>query len=369
MKKFIITIITLCMTTVVFAQNITIKAKYDERVELISILCHLAGYREYNMNMGGEYISDIDNYFSEVKNHQAVQMMASLRNSNNIGYDAPMSFAIYLDKNNGLFVLPSDSIVPERRWQGVDMKHTLELINDFYIQSDFATFFKQHKTFYQTICNEYNSTIISQFNQNWYEHFYGVPPTDNFEVIIGFTNGGGNYGPAKQLPNHPRDVYAIIGFALDENNKPYFVSNPDTYINTLIHEFNHSFVNPLTADSNNAAQMEQTGKTLMKFSENVMRKNSYGNWQTIINESIVRAAVILYHIDNGDTSDKIRQLVIDEMATGFNWMPELVNCLQSFSKQKKKYPSLNTYYPVIADCLTSYTNKLSAKVNTIDFKK
>lgn len=103
---------------------------------------------------------------------------------------------------------------------------------------------------------------------------------------------------------------------MGENGKPYFMSNPETYISTLIHEFNHSFVNPLTAD--NSAQMEDIGKELMRFSENVMRKNAYNNWQTIINESIVRAAVILYNIDNGASADTVRQLVIDEMATGFN---------------------------------------------------
>lgn len=247
------------------------------------------------------------------------------------------------------------------------MKQILENINDFYVKSNFATFFKQHKAFYQTICDAYDSTIISKFNQNWYEHFYGVPPTDNFEVIIGFTNGGGNYGPSRQLPDCTRDVYAIIGYALGENGKPYFMSNPETYISTLIHEFNHSFVNPLTAD--NSAQMEDIGKELMRFSENVMRKNAYNNWQTTINESIVRAAVILYNIDNGASADTVRQLVIDEMATGFNWMPELVKCLQSYSKNRDKYPTFGKYYPAITDSLNSYVDEISMRVNNIMLRK
>lgn len=367
MKKIITTIIALVITTFSSAQSFTIKAKYDERVELMSILCHLAGYREYNMNMGGDYITDIDRYFSNVKNHPAVEMMVSLRNKNGIGYDSPMFFAVFLDKKNGSFVLSSDDVIPERRWNGVDLKHAIETINDFYVKSDFATFFEQHTAFYQTICNAYDSTIISKFNLNWYEQFYGVPPTDNFEVVIGFACGGGNYGPSRQLPNCPRDVYAIVGYALDDNGKPYFESEPETFFNTLVHEFNHSFVNPLTAD--NSAQMEDTGKELMRFSENVMRKNAYSNWQTIINESIVRAAVVLYNIDNGASSDTVRQLVIDEMATGFYWMPELVKCLQSYSKNRDKYPTFGTYYPVITASLKSYVDELSEKVDAINSDK
>lgn len=367
MNKIISTIIVLVLTTFASAQSFTIKAKYDERVELMSILCHLAGYGEYNMNMGGDYIIDIDRYFSNVKNHPAVEMMVSLRNINGIGYDSPMFFAVYLDKKEGSFVLPSDDVVPERRWNGVDLKHAIETINDFYVKSDFATFIEQHKAFYQTICDAYDSTIISKFNQNWYEQFYGVPPTDNFEVVIGFTCGGGNYGPSRQLPNSPRNVYAIVGYALDDNGRPYFESEPKTFINTLVHEFNHSFVNPLTAD--NSAQMEDTGKELMRFSENVMRKNAYSNWQTIINESIVRAAVVLYNIDNGASSDSVRQLVIDEMATGFNWMPELVKCMQSYSKNRDKYTTFGTYYPVITASLKSYVDELSEKVDAINSDK
>lgn len=32
-----------------------------------------------NMNIGGDYITDIDNNFADVKNHPAVEMMDSLR--------------------------------------------------------------------------------------------------------------------------------------------------------------------------------------------------------------------------------------------------------------------------------------------------
>ena len=30
-----------------------VKANFDERIELMSIICHLAGFQEYNMNLGG----------------------------------------------------------------------------------------------------------------------------------------------------------------------------------------------------------------------------------------------------------------------------------------------------------------------------
>ena len=37
--------------------HLSMMAKFDERIELMSIICHLANYPEYNMDMGGEYIT------------------------------------------------------------------------------------------------------------------------------------------------------------------------------------------------------------------------------------------------------------------------------------------------------------------------
>lgn len=340
-----------------------VKANFDERIELMSIICHLAGFQEYNMNLGGDYITEMDAYFAEAKTHPAVVMMDSLRRSNGIAYDSPMAFAVNLTKRGDSFVLVNETVVPEKRWKGMDLEKVAATITDFYTDSKFSDFFNAHKPFYEEVCSVFNANVLSKFNQGWYEKFYGMPPTDNFEIIIGFTNGGGNYGPSRNLPGEPRDVYAIIGFAYDDNGEPYYKSEPEMYLGTLVHEFNHSFVNPLT--DVNSAMIEKAGKNLMKFSEKAMRKNSYNNWQTIINESIVRAAVVLYQLDNGASADFVRQLVVDEMATGFYWMPDLVDCLQSYSKQRDKYPSLESYYPVIADFFKSYTDELTRKVNTV----
>ena len=337
MNRFFTLALAILFISVTYGQNcgaIKIKAHYDERIELMSIICHLAGFQEYNMNIGGDYIADIDTYFEDVRNHPAVEMMDSLRKVNGISFDSPMFFAVNLKKVGNGFVLVNDSVVPERRWAGVDLNKTTAIISDFYNQSNFANFFEFHKPFYERICALFDTNVISKFNQNWYEQFYGVPPTDNFEIILGFTNGGGNYGPSRQLPGKPRDVYAIIGYALDGN--PKFVS-----------------------------EMEFAGNAILSYSRKVMRKNAYSTWQNIVNESIVRAAVIIYLIDNEVPQDKVRQSVIDEMSVGFYWIPELVKSLQYYTKHRDKYPSLESYYTEIVEFFNNYANSCSRKIDAI----
>ena len=64
----------------------------------MSIISHLAGYQEYNTDLGGEYINEIDKYFSDYKKYQAVLILDRLSRKNGIGYDSPMAFAMNLQK-------------------------------------------------------------------------------------------------------------------------------------------------------------------------------------------------------------------------------------------------------------------------------
>lgn len=137
------------------------------------------------------------------------------------------------------------------------------------------------------------------------------------------------------------------------------------YLSTLVHEFNHSFVNPLAGNPKFVSEMEFAGNAILSYSRKVMRKNAYSTWQNIVNESIVRAAVIIYLIDNEVPQDKVRQSVIDEMSVGFYWIPELVKSLQYYTKHRDKYPSLESYYTEIVEFFNNYANSCSRKIDAI----
>lgn len=369
MHKLIVILTALLTTISAFGKSSDtkgkIEAKYDERIELMSVLCHLAGFREYNMNIGGKYITEIDSFFSNVKNHPAVEMMDSLRQYKGIAFDSPMAFAINLQKEGNLFSLICDTNIPEKRWIGVDLKMVMRNISDFYTDSNFAKFFDSHKPFYEEICEIFNSNVTSKFNQEWYSQFYGVEPKENFEVIIGFVNGGGNYGPSRQLPGKPRDVYAIMGYGLDENGDTYYSSSPNSFLVTLVHEFNHSFVNPLATDKRFSDQMEDAGKNMLKLSEQVMQRSAYGKWENLVNESIVRAAVIRYLIDNNYSEDKVRESIINEMSVGFYWTPELVKSLTEYSSNRDRYPSIDTFYPNLIKFFRTYADSRFEEIGSI----
>ena len=351
MKRIsILAMLLLLFTLEVGAQ---IKVEVSESVELMSILSRTAGLREYNMDMAGQYTRDTEAWFAPFKDHPIVGYFQGLHDNHSISYDAVMSMAIHLDIDKGQVKFLGEPSDLEKRWNGVDVEDFVVRLNQFYADSRFHDFFKAHRAFYEEGLKAYEANIMSYFRQDWYARFYGTAPTERFRVVIGFTNGGGNYGPSRQLPGQPKEVFAICGYYLDPTTGKAFASGANQ-ASTLIHEFNHSFVNPLLDNATNAALIETTGMRLQRLSRLGMERQHYVNWQTVVNESIVRAAVILYMLDQGYAPKQVTNEIAEQVCNDFRWMPELVTALRRYAAHRDQYPTLNDFYPEIASCLGQY---------------
>lgn len=345
-----------CITSAERQQRKTesqIRVEVSEAVELMSILARTAGNKEYNMDMAGQYTKDTEVWFAPYKQHAAVVCFQNLRDQYGISYDAVMSMAIHLDIDGGKVKFLGEQADLEKRWSNVDIDDFIDKLNTFYTDTRFHNFFEQHRMFYDEGLKEYEANVMTYFHQEWYARFYGTAPTDRFRIVIGFTCGGGNYGPSRQLPGQPREAYAICGYYINpQTGKPYGEgANMGT---TLIHEFNHSFVNPLLNNETNASLIATTGQKLHKFSAYAMERQAYSDWQTVINESIVRAAVILYMLDQDFDQKQVLNELANQVCRSFNWMPELVASLRYYAAHRDQYPTLNDYYPEIARCLSKY---------------
>ena len=173
----------------------TIEPEVNENVELMSILARMAGYPEYKMDMAGQYIKDMDEHFKSQTKHPAVQYMKELRNKYGISFDAVMSMAIHLNNLSGTFSLIDEEVPTlEKRWDKVNKTEFLTQLGNFYKDSRFNDFFNAHKTLYEKGLDAYRKNVIKYLDTSWYSAFYGKEPQEIFSVIIGFCNGGGNYG-------------------------------------------------------------------------------------------------------------------------------------------------------------------------------
>ncbi len=344
MKKTIILLfLIVTCTTNTWAQKI--EAEVKEEIELMSVLARLAGYEEYGFDYARGYTADIDSVLGKYRSHEAVEMMKLFSEKYGLGYDRVMSIALQIECRG-------DSIVKldtgKKSISPISEQETsafLSALNDFCHTSRFNDFFDAHSYVYEPALRLFNDSIMKHFDQEWYTRFYGTPPAEQFRIVIGFVNGPSCYGPSRQLVGQSKEVFSIIGYAANRKGQPVLMAD----LGTVVHEFNHSFIK-IKGDTKNA--LAKSGKVIKSYSSFCMKQQAYDSWQTILEESLVRAAEKCYFIEHGN--GKVDKFIRDEMSHGFYWMPELVQTLRYYESHRKKYPTFTSFYPEIVRFFDRY---------------
>lgn len=352
MKKTILSIILAVATTLTATAQI--KVEVSETVELMSILARMAGYQEYSMDLAGQYTKDTETWFAPYRQHAAVALASDIRAKYGIGYERVMNMAVHLNVEKGKLTLLGNRAELNNGlnngWQNVDVDDFVEKLNQFYKDTRFHKFFEQHRTFYDEGVKNFETEVMPKFHQDWYARFYGNDAPGQFHVIVNFTYGRHNNGVNRQLPDRPFEVFAIMGYQLNPTT-----GQPQWFPDILIHEFNHSFVNPLLDNAANVALIEKIGQRLYMWSQPEMNNQAYNDWRIVINESIVRAAVFVYMMDNGLAGKQTLNDMFNEIwRNGFRWTPELVTSLRYYANHRDQYKTMNDFYPEIAKCLEKY---------------
>lgn len=330
--------------TQVFGQQ-KIQPYVDERIELMSTIFRLIEAREYSDRNNELYVQDIEKYFAPVKSDPFLSTLKNIRNENGIGYDAVMSMAVHLkikDQKIGLVKERNNTV--EKRWKTVDLPVFLKGLNSFYKNSKYNQFFQSHQADYKQAAKAYSDSVLTKFQQDWYVKFYGKEPNEDYKIVLGYGNGGGNYGP-KVSPEKGKDiVYAIVSGGKFNGRTVGFSGN---YAPTLIHEFNHSFVNYILETKDYKSQLQDAGEKIQKEFKKPMADQAYSSWETIINESIVRAAVLVYMKENHFSQAEINNEMKEQISRSFIWTPDLVKLLEEYQANRKQYPDLEAFYPRI----------------------
>lgn len=359
-KKFLLAVVALFALTM----QAQVEVEVSETVELMSILSRTAGFEEYNMDMGGQYIKDIESYFAPFKEHPIMSYYQGLREQYGISYNAPMDLAVNLVIDGQRIKFIGDKSCMDGRWTNVDIDGFVDQLNQFYTDTRFHEFYQQHQDFYHEVLRQYNANVMQYFHQDWYPRFYGVEPGEVFRLILGFTNGGNNYAASRQFPGQPKENFSVCGYwiypqlgsILDpENAKKYAAP-------TIIHEFNHSFVNPLQEIDKNAKLLGDIPDKLLNQNFHIMQQQAYPEGKTVFNESVVRAATIIYMMEYGFSSQEINEELNEQLSYGFTWMPELVAAMRDYATHRNKYPTLSDFYPQIAKVLNNYLDQQEKRI-------
>ena len=329
-----------------------IEVRVDPRVELVCIIFRLAGNNEYGRGKIPGYIRDVDERFGPLAGHPVVQLARKLRAERGVSFDAPMSLTVHLtddfDERVPLVPLPAEV---DSRWPAADARRFVKEAKDFAEKAKFGEFLKSHRELYDLTEARMRKTLEDHAHIEWFGQYFGTQSQIRFHVVPGLLNGGSCYGTRFQ-DGRQQDMYCILGvWDADPAGMPRF---PTSVMPTVIHEFGHSHVNPLV--NARLADFERSGRKLFARSEQVMRRQAYGQWETVIYESLVRATVVRYRNAHDGPLAAMGE-VMEQNTRGFVWTGELSKLLDQYESDRKTYPTFETFMPRIVEFFDEYTSR------------
>lgn len=323
----------------------------DPRVELLSIVFRLAGNPEYSQGRVASYAEAVDAHFGKHRDHAVVETARRLRAQKGVSFDAVMSMAVHLEDARDLKEAVPFNPRPaelDERWTVADARLFLDKLRRFAKEADFEGFRKEHEPLYRTATERFREVIAKEGVLEWFDAFFGARPAASFTVALGMLNGGACYGP-RVRKGKEEVLYCVLGvWSTDEEGLPSF---DRTMLPTVVHEFCHSYANPLVYE--NEKKLKKAGETIFPHVEAEMRRQAYGNWRTMMCESLVRACVVRY-VRAKDGPDAARKEVDEQVGRSFLWTPELSELLGEYEAGRDRYPTLGPFLPRVVAFFDDY---------------
>ena len=263
----------------------------DERVELLSLLFRLARRIEFNdPDTDYQYILNMN--FPQYARHEAVVYAQTLP----VSHDAVFHFAIHLEKNmfGSFSIKDMDSLLRDERWTRESAERFLPLLNRFYLDVNFASFYLRCIDFYRLETRRFIDEVYSHVNFDWF-----FPFNDSIQMITIYS------------PSSTRHSYSAM---LGEEYAYTMISGDGTL---LIQESVRNFANPI------AQRMYDEYNSFRDWSNNSL--NSYlfprlTTGESMAKEYVTRAYTILYEAEHGRMA---LPLLLTERGRGFTYIEEV----------------------------------------------
>ena len=328
------------MKSQIFGQSVNIRI--DPRVELITIVQILSDYGEETgllTKFDFGYKEDIFTYFDRFRDHDAVKNISKMWKKG-FNFDVPHLVIIHYSNPPELEELAA---IPERAIKRSGGRKKLDnfiaQLKDFAVKSGFKTFYDKRADYFKEIELSVKNKMENINYIKILEDYFQMRQK-SYNIILALLSHPGGYGVARKGKDGTLDIYNITGPNNVTGDVPEFGSVK--YFRHLCwHEFGHSFVNPLTAKN---IKLVKKYSKLYKPVKEKMKKQAYGNWESTVNEHIIRAVTARLTYLNIGESEGDKQLEW-EKERGFIYIDGLCEKLKKYEALKTDYSSFAEFYP------------------------
>lgn len=306
-------------------------------VECLGVAFILGDFKFNRPRSNRDYIEMVQERFKEYKDHEFVKYIRYVveETETYFIYSQPIQMALDVIENKK----PTKEFLSENCASMQIFDDFKRLFIKFVKDINFNQFFNEMSGFYIEIINQYINDLKQYTPSEYLFDFLGMSSKNlNVMLMVGVTSS--NYGikRGKNLYCCARPYHESRSLGKID----YFYNKADAST-LLLHEFAHSFINPLTAKY----RKDVNKMDINKFKE-ALDKNTYGDhYETVINETIIRAIECLYvkkYLPNDYESFK--QGYIED---GFVYIPQLEKLYEEYLSNRDKYKTIKQFYPKIIE--------------------
>jgi hypothetical protein len=329
-----------------------VEIKVDGRVELFSILFHLAGGKGY-IAYDTPYRHAVDTWFAPHANHPTVIASRELREKYSISFNAPVGLAVFLDTKTLEPIADLKRAAElDGRWKDVPIEEYLAKVRAFAAEANLTGFFKEQSGYFEQVQKLLSAGLLEAKLDEWYEMALVTDKRAEFIVVPGLLTGVWNYDAASHDAWGRQFRYQVVELEGAEKNQGLPTPTRVT-IELVAHEMAHSYVNPVV--ERHAEVLTKAAQPLFEREQAMMEKQKYPSAKIMVEESLVRAITVFCTRDRVNP-EAASELAHKDVALGFVWLTELCAWLAA----QKNPLNLEELVPGIAKFFSSQAAKLAA---------
>ncbi len=339
----------------------TIRVEVNKNIETVGIILCLSDLGDYVLEKyHGDYtwVKILRKRFSAYKNHPAVIQTNALDDYGLLHFGNYYYGLVYSElpefKKQYARENPyqTDSLGEEELAKLLAAYD--QSIRDFYKDANVEKFFDDNRGIYQEIQREITSALPQNILPTM-EAYFGQSGDDyviNPSLAV-FT--GWNFGP--NIVDDTHEIYYYIlgpAYGIDEkylNEKMRQDSlgfdDSDYVFELAIHEFGHSFVSFLEEKKYQKEIAQLQSLNTQELIANLEAIGEGTSWQTAFEEHLVRANEIMIWKALGKDARAKEKMDFELNHEGLIYIREFVKSLENYQKNRKKYPTMESYFPVL----------------------
>ena len=330
--------------------------KVDSRIELISIIQTFTTWNEIGIIKNSTYKQRVIEYFSKYSDHEAITLYEEMLKKG-FTFEVPINFMLHLTEPPELRIrIPfSDYLIRRVGGNKELLLKFVHALRKFVKDTEFMKFIELNREFYRKIEESGRRSINTSRIAYVLRDFFGFLKHKNVIILAPLIYPTVGYG-AYMSVNGTTEMYAVLGPTSVKDGQVYFEESAER---TALHEFIHSYVNPLTSkyfEKNPKSRSEMEPLMYPIFEK--MQAMAYGLLEIMINEHIVRAIECFIeerYYGMSATKELERQ---EQM--GFIYIKHIYKLIEEYYVKRKKV-SFNEYHQKIMTLLKRLAEEVKAK--------